>query len=117
MHEGTSVGSSFVRLLAGTTPGPAISPIREWHGRGLCIGEDPAVFFPSNGALGSEARDICASCAVRQQCLSYATAADESGIWGGLDQDERRNLKRRQRRQASAGRAEESTPDGRAGAA
>jgi len=117
MYEGISAGSSSVRLLAGTTPGPAIPPIREWHGRGLCIGEDPDVFFPSNGALGSEARDICASCAVRQHCLSYATAADESGIWGGLDQDERRNLKRRQRRQASAGRAEESTPDGRAGAA
>ena len=109
--------SASVQLRPIVMPAPATPFLGEWHGRGLCVGEDPDVFFPSNGALGSEARDICASCAVRQHCLSYATAADESGIWGGLDQDERRNLKRRQRRQASAGRAEESTPDGRAGAA
>ena len=32
---------------------------------------------------------------VRGDCLNYATEADEFGIWGGLDQQERRNLKRK----------------------
>ena len=74
-------------------PAPAASALGEWHGRGLCVGEDPDVFFPSHGDPGTEARQICATCAVRGDCLNYATEADEFGIWGGLDQHERRNLK------------------------
>jgi WhiB family transcriptional regulator, redox-sensing transcriptional regulator len=48
------------------------------------------------------AREICAACPVRADCLKYATAADEFGIWGGLDQEERRSLSRRQRRKKDA---------------
>jgi Transcription factor WhiB len=62
----------------------------EWHGRGLCVGDDPDAFFPSHGDPGMRAREICAACPVRADCLKYATAADEFGIWGGLDQGERR---------------------------
>ena len=54
----------------------------EWHGRGLCVGEDPDVFFPSHGDPGAEARQICGNCAVRGECLDYATAADECGHLG-----------------------------------
>jgi WhiB family redox-sensing transcriptional regulator len=69
----------------------------------LCAGTDPELFFPSNGQRDGEAREICAACVVPSECLDYATGADEFGIWGGLDQDERRNRKRRwQRRQAAA---------------
>jgi WhiB family transcriptional regulator, redox-sensing transcriptional regulator len=74
-----------------------------WHNQGFCIGEDPnVVFFPSHGDLGIQARQICAACAVRDDCLRYAIEADEFGIWGGIDQDERRNLRRRQRRKEAA---------------
>ena len=39
------------------------------------------------------AKSVCATCPVRLQCLQYAVAADERyGIWGGLNQDERRLL-------------------------
>ena len=62
----------------------------------------PDTFFPANGAPDRTAKSICASCAVRLECLDYAVRADEYGIWGGYDQEERRNLKRRQRRQAAA---------------
>lgn len=74
----------------------------EWHGRGLCIGEAPDAFFPSYGDPGKEAQRICGICPVRDDCLKYAIEADEHGIWGGLDQDERRNLRRRQRRHPAA---------------
>jgi WhiB family redox-sensing transcriptional regulator len=81
----------------------------EWHGRGLCIGEDADVFFPSHGDPGTKAREICAACRVRDDCLKYAMEADEFGIWGGLDQGERQNLKRRQRRLRAATRATAGT--------
>jgi hypothetical protein len=87
-------------------PAAAIPSLGEWHGRGLCIGADPDIFFPAHGATGTQAKQVCAACAVREECLKYATDADEVGIWGGLDQMERRSLKRRQRRRQAAGRAE-----------
>ena len=98
MPEHASATHPPVRLLPVTMPGPAIPAVGDWQGRGLCIGEDPDLFFPSHGDPGAQARGICAACPVRDDCLSYASDADELGIWGGLDQEERRNLKRRQRR-------------------
>lgn len=87
--------SAPVRLLPIVMPVPAAPSLGEWHGRGLCVGEDPDVFFPSHGAPGTQARQICAACDVRDDCLGYAIDADEFGVWGGLDQDERRELLRR----------------------
>ncbi|CAN5861573.1 MAG: WhiB family transcriptional regulator [Ilumatobacteraceae bacterium] len=41
------------------------------------------------------AKQVCAGCPVRQRCLEHAVATDERfGIWGGLDQDERRSLRK-----------------------
>ena len=90
--------SASVQLLPIVMPAPATPHLGEWHSRGLCAGDDPDVFFPSHGDPGTQARQTCAACVVRDDCLGYATDADEFGIWGGLDQDERRNLKRRQHR-------------------
>ena len=103
MSEGTD--SRPVCLLPITMPGHSATRIGGWHSRGSCVGEDPEVFFPSHRDPSTEARRICTACPVRDDCLNYATAADEFGIWGGLDQAERRNLKRRQRRRQAADRA------------
>jgi WhiB family transcriptional regulator, redox-sensing transcriptional regulator len=114
MPEDTSTGMA-VRLLPITMPAPVASALGEWHGRGLCVGEDPGVFFPSHGDPGPEAREMCAACRVRGDCLNYATEADESGIWGGLDQRERRNLKRkRRRRMEAASEAKDNQAEGAA---
>jgi WhiB family transcriptional regulator, redox-sensing transcriptional regulator len=96
--------SASVRLLPIVMPALDPPSLGEWHGRGLCAGDDSEVFFPSHGDPGTQARQICAACPVRDDCLGYATDADEFGIWGGLDQDERRNLKRRQRRKKATAR-------------
>ena len=95
-------------------PGPAASALGEWHSRGLCVGEDPEAFFPSHGDPGTGARQVCAACRVRDECLSYATAADELGIWGGLNQQERRNLKRREQRRNAAAQTKASSAGGTA---
>jgi hypothetical protein len=58
---------------------------------------------PPPGKSGAVARQICSRCPVRADCLAYALAAEEEfGIWGGLDQNERRNLKRRLRRRSAS---------------
>lgn len=101
MTEGTSTDTRAVRLLPVTMLSPASPAPGDWNTRGLCADEDPELFFPSRCDPGTKPRKICAACPVRNECLNYATAADEFGIWGGLDQQERRNLKRRQRRNAA----------------
>lgn len=48
-----------------------------------------------------KARQVCRECAVRAECLDYALETNQdSGIWGGLAEEERRVI-RRQRRSRS----------------
>lgn len=37
-------------------------------------------------------RAICHACPVRQECLDWATTAQEYGVWGGTTEHERRRL-------------------------
>lgn len=60
----------------------------------------PALFFPagSTGVAIEEiqaAKAVCETCHVRDACLQYALETNqESGIWGGTAEDERRRLRR-----------------------
>ncbi|MBX3068733.1 MAG: WhiB family transcriptional regulator [Cryobacterium sp.] len=66
-----------------------------WQADALCAQTDPEAFFPEKGGSTREAKNICASCEVRAQCLEYALKNDERfGIWGGLSERERRKLRR-----------------------
>jgi len=48
-----------------------------------------------------KAKSICAACPVRIECLEYAVRIREPhGIWGGLNEIERRVLIREQRHRA-----------------
>ncbi|OLT42162.1 transcription factor WhiB [Saccharomonospora sp. CUA-673] len=68
-----------------------------------CRDVDPELFFPISdrgpGAQqAAEAKAICGRCPVRDRCLSYALDAGlDFGIFGGLTQEERRELTRRRR--------------------
>ena len=45
-----------------------------------------------------QAKAICAGCPVRLDCLIFALEANQQfGIWGGYDEEERRELRRRRR--------------------
>jgi WhiB family redox-sensing transcriptional regulator len=72
-----------------------------WQDRALCRGADPNLFFPPQTAESKEeklaremkAKEICARCPVRASCLRYAIERREPfGIWGGLNETERRQL-------------------------
>jgi WhiB family redox-sensing transcriptional regulator len=72
----------------------------DWRHRGACIGIDPELFFPTGtGAAAdrqaAEAKAVCVLCPVREDCLAWALRkGEQGGIWGGLDQDERRSAAR-----------------------
>jgi WhiB family redox-sensing transcriptional regulator len=79
----------------------------DWRDRAACREEDPDLFFPV-GTTGpallqiQEAKAVCRTCAVQQPCLEWAlTSGQEAGVWGGLDEDQRRALKRRAARERS----------------
>ena len=72
---------------------------RQWQQRAACRGPQAIVFFPpshferKDEKLEREARakDICAQCSVKGECLEYAVSIREHhGIWGGLNETERR---------------------------
>lgn len=68
---------------------------RAWMLEAKCLDADPEAFFPEKGGSTREAKRICATCPVRNECLDHALANDERfGIWGGLSERERRRAKR-----------------------
>jgi WhiB family transcriptional regulator, redox-sensing transcriptional regulator len=73
-----------------------------WQQSGACRDGAARDFYPpmqserKHERLARErrAKSVCASCPVRVECLEYAIAVDERyGIWGGLNQEERRLLR------------------------
>ena len=72
-----------------------------WQAKAACRGPQAAVFFPpttferkdEKEARETRAKDICATCSVRQPCLEYALRIREPhGIWGGLNEVERKQV-------------------------
>jgi WhiB family redox-sensing transcriptional regulator len=72
-----------------------------WRALAGCRATDPDLFFPvsvSGRSLAqvTEAKAICAACPVRRECLAFAIETGQvHGIWGGLTEEERRQVLRR----------------------
>ncbi len=96
--------------MPATQPATGLLRRRDWLADGACRDEDPDLFFPST-SQGPSARQIlaakavCASCAVRRECLGYALEDTHSyGVWGGTTEEERKAMRRtsaRERRSLS----------------
>lgn len=80
-----------------------------WQLLAACRGEDSTYFFAPNyfekrrekDAREAVAKAICVRCPVREECLEYALRVREGhGIWGGLNEMERRALLRQRPGQA-----------------
>jgi WhiB family redox-sensing transcriptional regulator len=81
-----------------------------WQRRASCRGEDsvfffaPAYFEKRGEKLAREAvaKRICATCPVIEPCVEYAlTTREPHGVWGGLNETERRAVLKRRQREAS----------------
>lgn len=72
----------------------------DWRERAACRDTDPDLFFPvgSTGIAVDQivaAKAICHQCAARRDCLEFALVTNqESGVWGGATEEERRRLRR-----------------------
>jgi WhiB family redox-sensing transcriptional regulator len=83
----------------------------DWRDHSACRDTDPDLFFPV-GTTGpaieqiENAKAVCHQCDVQRACLEYALVTNQdSGIWGGTSEEERRVLRRQyvaRQRKASA---------------
>jgi WhiB family redox-sensing transcriptional regulator len=90
---------------AGGTPSAALAHVESsWRASAACQGATASAFYPPSTTESREqrqlregtARDLCGRCAVRDACLEYALFVQEPyGIWGGMNELERRRLLRR----------------------
>ena len=78
-----------------------VIPSTSWRAQARCRGVDPEIFHPGEDDEGNAAKQYCAECPVREACLEHAIAVREKhGVWGGLNERERRRLIRQRRRSA-----------------
>ncbi|VEI13247.1 WhiB family transcriptional regulator [Trueperella bialowiezensis] len=75
-----------------------------WINRAVCTQTDPEIFFPQyKGDTYVEARQICSTCPVVQECQQYADRAEKfqtgtlHGMYGGETPDERAARRRKTR--------------------
>ena len=82
-----------------------------WRDQATCRDTDPELFFPI-GTTGqallqiAKAKSVCCQCPVTVECLEFALETNQdTGIWGGNSEDERRHMRRTAAQQARSQRA------------
>ena len=82
-----------------------------WRDQAMCRDTDPELFFPI-GTTGqallqiAKAKSVCCQCPVTVECLEFALETNQdTGIWGGNSEDERRHMRRTAAQQARTQRA------------
>lgn len=81
----------------------------DWRHQAVCREEDPELFFPKGydgpwALIIEQAKAVCRRCPVIDECGQWALeTGQESGVWGGLSEDERHAVKRGRRRHAERG--------------
>lgn len=91
----------------------------DFQGKAACHGVLDVDFYAPSPPSGEETREqakaktVCRSCGVNTMCLKWALDNDESGIWGGLTEEERRHITGRKPARAGTGRPQESITHGR----
>jgi WhiB family redox-sensing transcriptional regulator len=72
----------------------------DWRRAAACRNTEPDLFFPV-GTTGpaidqiEAAKRVCRACEAIEPCLDFALATNqESGVWGGTSEEERRKLRK-----------------------
>ena len=72
----------------------------DWRCLAACQDTDPDLFFPV-GTTGpaieqiDAAKAVCDGCGAKEPCLEFALMTNQdSGVWGGTSEEERRKLRR-----------------------
>ena len=74
----------------------------DWRDEAKCKGLGDLMFPTGTGAQAlleiERAKQVCHSCPIERECGEYALDPEthqEYGIWGGMDEEERRRILRR----------------------
>ena len=93
--------SMFDRVAKRVSERPDQDPDVSWRSHASCRDTDPDLFFPV-GTTGlaitqiDEAKAVCMGCSAQIQCLEFALIANQdTGVWGGSSEEERRHLRRK----------------------
>ncbi len=82
----------------------------DWRASAACRADNAVYFFapnhferkPEKDLREGIAKGLCRRCPVADQCLNYAMSVpDCNGIWGGLNELERKRLQRRRAQQTA----------------
>lgn len=82
---------------------PLLLTDAEWREQAACLPYPAIMFFGLDDCetpverrtREDQAKEICARCGVKQECLEYAVGTKEPyGIWGGLTEIERKAYQR-----------------------
>ena len=81
-------------------PMPTDDDEPDWREGAACRDTDPDLFFPI-GTTGpaveqiDSAKTVCTQCEAQADCLDFAIVTNQdSGVWGGTSEEERRVLRR-----------------------
>ena len=69
----------------------------DWTKRGTCRGLETAIWFSDEAENQRFAKQVCAGCPVRGECLEWALKHEDYGVWGGFTAAERRRIQARRR--------------------
>lgn len=71
-----------------------------WQEEAACRDADIELFFSLDDDDQRAAQELCRSCPVQQECLRFALENREMyGIWGGMQESDRRSVIRERRRE------------------
>jgi WhiB family transcriptional regulator, redox-sensing transcriptional regulator len=77
----------------------------DWMSDAACSDKSPDMFFPVGKTANArsteaQAKKVCSTCIVKVDCLEYALYHSiDHGIWGGVNEDDRRFMRRERRRE------------------
>jgi superfamily II DNA or RNA helicase len=82
-------------VAAALAPGGPDGVRRRWRAAAACAGTDGELFYPGRGQSMAAAVATCVQCPVRALCLGEALySGDHFGIWGGVSERARRQVRR-----------------------
>lgn len=72
---------------------------QDWMDDASCKGLPPEMFMIERGETSDEAKAVCASCIVWKECETFAVVNRiEEGVWGGTIDQERRKIRKRNKK-------------------
>lgn len=81
---------------------PITADITAWQDLAACRGADYRIFYPDRGERADDAKQFCRRCPVMAQCRAHGLQKETYGVWGGLTEKERDEVRNELRKNGRA---------------